>query len=117
MGKIRTPDRDRILDLACKGHPPREISAMMGMDANTVSGLLCYERRKGNAIPHFKTGPGLVGHTRFVILDPPRGLRDALIPHAEARGVTVSELAGALLKTLARDDLVDAILDDGDADD
>ena len=57
MSQARIPDRDRILDLARKGHPPREISAMLGMDANTVSGLLCYERRKGNNIPHFKTGP------------------------------------------------------------
>ncbi|WP_296763052.1 hypothetical protein [Sediminimonas sp.] len=117
MGKSRIAHRDRILDLARQGHPPREISEMLGLGGKTVSDLLSRERRKGADIPFFKTGP-TAGRTRFVILDPPDGLRDALIPHAEARGITVSELAGALLQTaVAHDDLVDAILDDGGEDD
>lgn len=109
-------ERDEIIALARQGNPPREIAARMGLDANTVSCLLSYERRKGAPIPYFPTGPGRIGRTRFVICDPPAGLREALAPHAAARGMSISELAGALLLAITRDDLVDAVLDDGGAD-
>ena len=41
---------------------------------------------------------------------------DALFPHAQARGITVTELAERLLDVIAHDGMVDAVLDDPRAD-
>jgi len=108
-------DREAAIAMAMRQVPPREIAAELGLDSNQVSCLLYYERQKGRDIPRARRGGSLKGQ-RFVIVDPPRRLRQRLVPHAEARGLTVSQLAGAILDIAAEHGLIDAILDDGGAD-
>lgn len=106
------PDRDRIIEMAKAGVQPREIAHDLGIEANAVSCILWYERQKGADIPRFRSGPW-IGQSRLVVNDPGGRLRRGLSDAAGMRGLTEPELARRLLCAAVRDDLVDAILDDG----
>lgn len=104
-------ERDDVIRMAMAGNPPRQIADKLGMEPNQVSCILWYERRKGRAIPHANRGPW-PRQTRIVLRNA-QGLREGLWEHAEARCLTIEDLAARLIETLIRDDLIDAVLDDG----
>lgn len=104
-------DREDVIQRAMEGLPPRQIADELGMEANQVSCILWYERRKGRDIPHANRGPW-PRQTR-IVLQGAHTLREGLWVHAEARSLTIEDLTARLIETLIRDDLIDAVLDDG----
>lgn len=92
-----------IRELALAGMRPVHIAPLIGRQRNYVARALCDMRRAGEPIPRFTSGP------------PPVRLRtDRLIQAARERNISLSELTAKLLDRIAADDLVDAVLDDGD---
>jgi hypothetical protein len=65
-------------------------------------------------IPRFARGPCPAGEHRLHIARVAPDLRDLLAPHAAKRHLTINELARDLIDTIAREGLVDAILDDAE---
>lgn len=104
-------DREDVIQRAMEGIPPRQIADELGMEANQVSCILWYERRKGRDIPHANRGPW--PRQKRIVLHGVQALREGLFDHAEARCLTIEELTTRLIETLIRDDLINAVLDDG----
>ncbi|WP_172298310.1 hypothetical protein [Pseudoruegeria sp. HB172150] len=100
--------------LAKLGHPPAKIEAITGTSRTTIYSYLSYARARGEAIPLFSTTGNHSGRPRVVLTD---AQCEQLGPHADRRSMGIRELASLLLLTAVECDLVDAILDDGDASD
>lgn len=101
---------DHVVNMALDGRRPPEIAAELAIHITTVYEKIGQARRKGVAIAKFSC-KGRTQPKRRASMPP--SVQDALAPYAEARGVTVIELGERLLASVARDQLADAILDDG----
>ena len=111
--KIRRSRKADILALAAEGVPPREIVKRLGIPSGTVHGHLWRARRDGTLKITFRRGPSVAGREQgSTIVVMPRAVADLIRPVAEARGLTVAELANAVLARVAVDRLFDAVLDD-----
>jgi len=101
--------RNLVLKLAIQGIPPREIAEQVPLKLGTIHSYLWRARQGGMNIPKFKPpGRRTVGPR----LEIPMHVADALKPHADQRRLTIQALTHALLEVIARDDMVDAVLDD-----
>lgn len=86
-----------VTALRSEGLTTREIAGEIGQQPSSV---LAMEYRQYHA-----------KRPRQLVLDPRTILK--LQPAAQARGITVMALAGQLLDTIVRDQIIDAVLDDG----
>lgn len=96
-----------VLALRAQGLSSRQIAARIGVEIKTVTALEGSASRcdrPGSRATSAPTGAHLT-----IDLDTMRALR----PHAARREQSVMQLAQELLRVLADDDLVDALLDDG----
>jgi len=113
MMASRDPAIEDIRVLALRGVRPGEIAERLGLSRQRVYMRIGWLRRTGDEIPEFPRGPlRRDGQRQLRIRGVEADLLERLAPHAEARGVSAVTLAGRLLNVIARDDLVDAILDD-----
>ncbi len=105
------PGRKQVVDMAIKGVRPAEIATRTGLSINTIYCDLSAARKDGVDIPKFTTGRARgLSKGRRVTLSVPRSLEAQAI----LRGINTGQLAELLLARIASDNLVDAILDDGD---
>lgn len=102
-------NRQKSIELALSGMPPREIVNIVNVAVDTVYQYLREARHEGIEFPPFKSPGRPVNGPLSRPLHP---VIAALKPHAELRRISVTTLAHRLLTTIARDDLVDAVLDD-----
>jgi DNA-binding CsgD family transcriptional regulator len=102
------------VDLAKRGMTTSQIAQSMGIKPNTASNYLGDARRFGLDVPKCKPGP--ITRTGLSTIRVSTDLVAKLRPYAAARRMNISDLAAQLLEEIATDGLVDAILDDGDAD-
>jgi hypothetical protein len=106
--------RQRVIDLAHQRIPPRDIAVRLNCAPDTVHQYISAARRAGMCIPKFTNGrPNTTAGYAHINHETAAALR----PHADRRGLPLRVLAKRLLAEIARDDLVDAILDDGGCDD
>ncbi|RBO54047.1 hypothetical protein DSD19_06175 [Rhodovulum sp. BSW8] len=107
--------RDEAIARAKAGIPPRVLAAEYGVAPRVLHQMLKDARRAGEDIPRFANGaPALSPDMTRMTCRIGRATRAALVPAAQARGLSVAELAGALLAAIAEGALVDAVLDDGE---
>lgn len=107
-----TSVNEQIIERACRGVRPGLIARDLGVDRWKVYHVITVARRAGLDIPRFSLR-GIKQEKRRVPLSPEA--REALAPHAAARGLSPIDLAERLLIRIVQDDLVDAVLDDGGA--
>lgn len=112
MSALKMTARDRVVQMALGGTPPREIARKTGLSVNTIYSDLSWARKNGVDLPHFTTGAERRSGTRVVNV--PDHILAALSHAALARGVSTPKLVERLLTAIARDDLVEAVLDDGE---
>jgi Mn-dependent DtxR family transcriptional regulator len=113
---MRRDGRDDSLDLvvaelALQSVRASEIARRIGVTPNRVYSVLHYLRRHGAELPRVKSGPSSAPQGARL----PRlsgELRAALAPYAAARQMSVKALSVQILQIVARDGLVDAIIDD-----
>lgn len=106
--------RQRVIDMARQRIQPRDIAVRLNCAPDTVYQYISAARRAGMRIPKFTNGrPNKTAGYAHISHD----TAAALLPHADRRGIPLRVLAKQLLEVIARDDLVDAILDDGGRDD
>lgn len=103
--------KERIESLAMSGMRPCLIAEVVGRRPATVYHYLGLARKRGAAIPRFKTGSGWNGNRFLVAVDP--AMKGALAEAAAARGIDPRELAVLLLTAVVDGNLIDAVLDDG----
>ena len=111
------PLTPKIECLAKQGVRPCHIADQLGVSRQRVYTRIGWLRRAGEDIPEFPRGApgGAIGRPRKPRLRAmPDDLRDRLAEIAEMRGQSIEQLATRLLTVIVRDDLVDAILDDGE---
>lgn len=114
--RISTDQRHRIITYALAGKQPALIvrEPDINADITVVYTVLSQARREGIAIQKFspralRRPDGLV--VRVFVPDAVQ--KDRLEKAADAREMSRSELVNRLVATLLKDDMVDAILDDG----
>lgn len=102
-----------IAHLRGQGMTAAQIAKKIGIDVKSVSALeASAHRKRGTERTIRQAAPSTAKqHTVCVDNDVLRALR----PHAARRNVSVNALVRLLLATIADDDLVNALLDDGDA--
>lgn len=108
------PTRTAAIEhLRTEGMTAAQIARKIGIDVKSVSALeASAARKRGIERPIRQAAPSTSKqHTVCIDNDVLRTLR----PHAAKRGLSVNALARLLLATVADDNLVDALLDDGDA--
>lgn len=103
-----------IVDMARKGVRPVEIARILGLENKLVHNRICSARRAGIDLPHFTTKGAPQPKRRVPI---PVPVRELLEPAAQRRGMDVFDLAALIVKVVAEEDMVDAVLDDGSRDD
>lgn len=108
--KTRWGRHAEVVALAAEGVPPREIVKRLGIPQNTVHWHLWKARRDGTLKINFKRGVAREQGSTIAVI--PRAVADLIRPAAEARGLTVSALAGAIVFYAAEYGLVNAVLDD-----
>lgn len=91
-----------IRALRSEGKTEMQIASAIGIRPNTVTSLESRARQRGS-LGHGST------HKLRLSGEMMRELQEA----AEARGVTPSVLANSIIRTVARDDLFAAVLDEG----
>ncbi len=106
--------RQQVIDLALQNTPPRDIAVMLNRTRATVYHYLFLARRAGVNIPEFRGGARITTAGYMHISNDTAAL---LRPHAARRGIPPRDLARRILETVAGNDLVDAVLDDGGHDD
>ncbi|MFD1342910.1 hypothetical protein [Litorisediminicola beolgyonensis] len=104
---------DRIIELARENVSRLDIATQVGVPAERVYSIIAEQRKKGVPIArptkmtgNFCTKPRIVIEQRVL---------DTLEPFALHRNMTARELAAEILELVARDGIVDAVLDDGGA--
>jgi hypothetical protein len=102
----------QIIALAEQGMRPCEVAEIVGRRPATVYHYLNLARKRGKAIPKFRTGSGWGGGRFLVPVDP--SMKDALAGAAAQRGIDPRELATLILNTVVNGGLIDAVLDDLD---
>jgi hypothetical protein len=107
----------RIIAMARQGIRPNRIAILMKVAPNIVSVTLWQARQDGVAIPSFGTAgrkKGLGADAAAVALaNLGEETRARLTEAGAARGIGAAETARRLLTIVARDGLIDAVLDDG----
>lgn len=121
IGKTTTPEmRERIIALGLQGKRPREIANEVGggIRPNYVSVLLSQARGRGVRIPYCRedkiepVAPSPArGRTLSIDLDV--ATFKYLSSAAARRDVTISYVVAEMLTTIAKDDMIDAVLEDG----
>lgn len=101
---------ERVVFLISNGHPPVEIADSLNVTVQTVYQKIKEARKKGISMPRILTFEAI--KLRIPVAPMTRTL---LEPHASARGLTPIELGEILIRTIAENDLVNAVLDDGAA--
>lgn len=101
---------DAVIALRGQGLSTREIAQRVGIEPKTVTALEASRARRGSTY-----APRARQEYRNVVPVDPETLV-ALRPHAARRGISVDLLIQQLLMILADDDLIDALLDDEEAD-
>lgn len=92
---------ETILQLSASGAAPADIGRTIGRSTGYVTAIIWNARQKAAA-------GGL-----FQVLIP-YPTHDLLAPIAQNRGISTSELVRRLLDVIARENLVDSVLDDQD---
>lgn len=92
-----------VLAMALSGKSNEEIAEAVGRPTGNIAGVIAYLRTTGK-LPK-------AGDAARVPMTPQT--RKQLGEEAGKRGLSVEHLAAALLKTIARDGLTGAVLDDG----
>lgn len=107
--------REHVIELARGGMPPHLIERKLWgqCDRQDIYYWISKARRRDPAIPRFTKGVCHGAVSRTVNL--PQEIVERLAGEAKKRGLTVRALVSALLAAAIRDNLVQAILDDGDA--
>ena len=104
----------RIIQLGEEGLSPADIQReLRTANIRTIYSALSYARRRGADIPRYsgrKKAP-TVEITPDAVAFPPSVLAD-MKPAADARGITVEQLARKLIANVVEDGLIDAVLDD-----
>jgi hypothetical protein len=95
--------------LRARGLKPQEIAGRLGVSASAVYQLLIYDKAKKRS----PAGSQRWRETGRTSLWLGKRLTHALTPAAQARGLSVAQLARRLLQAAAEENLVDAVLDDG----
>lgn len=98
--------RGAIIALAARGLDAAGIITETGLSPNVVHARLVDAKRKAG-----RTGPRRRHSTPLEKLMTDAA-RDALRPHAARRDLSLPQLCSQLLEAIARDGMVDAILDD-----
>lgn len=114
-----SPEKQRIIDKAQAGVRPMQIAADLGLPVDEVYGTISYARKRGVPISHFPAGKqGVVKlppelRSATVTLRVDGELLACLEEPARLRGLSDRQLAVRLLDVLVREDMIDAVLDDG----
>lgn len=120
--QIVTPEiRRRILEMACDRMTNKEIVAAVqcpGLLPNYVAAILTAARRDGAIIPYRSKAFETRKEDRDseivpLVIKIDRGSLDYLKRAGDPRGVGPEYIAAALIESIARDYIADAVLDDG----
>lgn len=105
-----------IARLAKEGVRPGHIATTLGVSRQRVYMRIGWLRRVGEDIPKFPRGrPPCAAKTgAHLRCRLPDDVTERIASCAEARGQSIGQFATRLLTVIARDGLVDAILDDGE---
>lgn len=102
---------DEVVKMAQGGMAPAEIAQETGVTINTVYGDIYNARKAGIQLPEFPRGrTRMMSHNLYL----PVRVLSTLEAAAKERELTVHSLAGMILTTIANDNLITAVLDDGD---
>lgn len=109
--------RDQAIEMAKRGIPPRLIAPRLiaprlSIGLATVRSYIAKARQAGEDIPRFRSPGRPLAKVSVLSLQLNIETCPRLAPHAHARGLTVRILAQRLLEQIARDGLVEAVLDD-----
>ena len=102
--------RDTIVRLAKASTPRDEIARQTGLTVAQVYGVIQHARRNDEQIPELPGGTP--ADSDWVRLS--QSLKSMLEADAARRGISPAALARRLLFTVARENLVDSVLDDAD---
>lgn len=91
---------DAVADMTARGMRAPQIAAALGITESSVGAYLANVRRRKR--------PRMFGIDHTIL--------DKLEPHAKQRGIATSELIRRLIRRIAADGLVDAVMDDREAD-
>lgn len=99
-------ERRKIMTLALQGYSDKEIAVQLGKNLQTVKSTVSQGRMDGIEIPY--------DWQRGVLVRLAAEHEAALFEEAVARNLTVRELASRIVATVVRDNLYNAVLDDGE---
>ena len=94
-----------VLAMRAQGRSTSAIADILGIDKGTVGALEASATRSRARRPAEANG-------RTVLF--PVEILDRLRPHADRRGISANELARRIVDAVAEDNLIDAVLEDGD---
>ncbi len=101
---------EAVMGLRDQGLNTRQIADRIGINVTTVSALECSATRSAERQRRPSEAYG-----RTVVF--PVDVLHVLRPHAARRGITVNQLARDIVSAVVDDDLVTAVLDDGEVED
>jgi hypothetical protein len=107
--------QERIVSLARDGKPPREIYRVLNgcIDVADITRVICQARNDGADIPYFHAPNAWSGERATVVFAVET--LERLVPHAHRRKISVADLVRRVIDATLDGNLVDAVLDDGDA--
>ncbi len=108
-----TDIEEQIIAYAKDGVRPYLIAEFLKIDRGKIYSTIARVRKQGLELPRVPRGrlPHTIESTQRTVAFPISVL-DYLKPAAEARGISVSQLARKLLTTIIDEGLVDSVLDD-----
>lgn len=107
-----TQPLQETLNLINLGLTPRQIAEDCDLTQTAVHNRISKLRQAGFEIPRFPKGPETSKSGKCVRM--PKRLETDLLPHAEARGLTVRELAFEIIRNTIDFDLIAAVQGDGE---
>lgn len=114
-GKQHPPEvRRDIIARAMRRDEPLKIARETGLPASYVQGVLSAARKRGVELPRFNTRARRDVTKRRLACH--EDAANAFLALAHARAEDPADLLTRLVIAIARDDLVDAILDEGETD-
>jgi hypothetical protein len=108
--EFRSNRRKQIWDLAQKGDPPRVIAQTLSMQTSGVSQVLRVWRRNGYSIPSFVRKKDSKPITMLLTL--PADVSKKIASFSALYGLSRKVLVQELVKTVMREDLFHAIMDE-----
>ncbi len=102
--------KSQCIALARDGGRPLEIALQTGLQPNTVHHYLCDARKSDGSIPSFRSYKRPL---KGVIITISRTVVFRLREAGDRRGCSAERIAERLINAIVKDNLVDAILDDG----